>query len=113
MKVIITPMLSKGVPMVTGEPALSVTICLGRDGASNQPFGARAVATCQRIAPIVTALAEAHWSDLAPGGHARGQSLPVALAQAARRGLGGDSKLLAFSGSRRPSSDPKALAKCP
>lgn len=70
------------------QPALSVTICLGRDAASSQPFGARAVATCQRIASIVTALAEAHWTDLAPGGHARGQSLPMALAQAVSDRMG-------------------------
>lgn len=64
------------------QPALSVTICLGRDDASGQPFGVPAVQTCQRIAPIITALAETHWADLAPGGGPRGASLPVALAHA-------------------------------
>ncbi len=67
------------------QPALSVTICLGRDAASGQPFGPRAVQTCQRIAPVVAALAEAHWADLAPPPAARGESLAEALAQAAGR----------------------------
>lgn len=43
---------------------LSLNICLGRDATSGQPFTAREVETCQRLAPVVTALAEAHWQDL-------------------------------------------------
>jgi len=45
--------------------AVSLNICLGRDETSGQPFTAREVETCQRLAPVVTALAEAHWSGLA------------------------------------------------
>ena len=45
-------------------PDVSLNICLGRDAASGQPFSARDVELCQRIAPIVTALAEAHWQGL-------------------------------------------------
>ncbi len=43
---------------------LSLNICLGRDAGSGHPFEPRAVETCARIAPIVAALAEAHWADL-------------------------------------------------
>lgn len=47
-------------------PAAGVTlnICLGRDRSSGQPFTARQTEACQRIAPIVVALAERHWSGL-------------------------------------------------
>lgn len=45
-------------------PAVSLNLCLGRDAASSQPFTVREVETCQRIAPVVTALVEAHWSGL-------------------------------------------------
>jgi DNA-binding CsgD family transcriptional regulator len=45
--------------------AVSLNICLGRDETSGQPFTAREIETCQRLAPIVIALAEAHWSGLA------------------------------------------------
>lgn len=70
------------------QPALSVTICLGRDAASGQPFGPRAVETCSRIAPIVAALAEAHWADLAPPRPARAERIADALAHEAEAGLG-------------------------
>lgn len=43
---------------------VSLNICLGRDAASGLAFSARDVETCQRIAPIVTALGEAHWQGL-------------------------------------------------
>jgi DNA-binding CsgD family transcriptional regulator len=46
---------------------VSINICLGRDAASGQPFSAREVETAHRIAPIVTALAEAHWAGLTEG----------------------------------------------
>ncbi|MFN3280397.1 MAG: LuxR C-terminal-related transcriptional regulator [Tabrizicola sp.] len=51
-------------------PAHGVTLnlCLGREGQSRRPFEARAIETCQRISPVVVALAEAHWSGLAATG---------------------------------------------
>ncbi len=44
---------------------VSLNICLGRDAASGVPFSARDMDTCHRIAPVVIALAEAHWQGLA------------------------------------------------
>lgn len=70
------------------QPALSVTICLGRDAASGQAFSPRAVQTCQRLAPIVATLAETHWADLAPPAVRRGDSVAAALALAAEGQLG-------------------------
>lgn len=43
---------------------VSLHICLGRDRSSGRPFTTREVETCERLAPIVVALAELHWSQL-------------------------------------------------
>lgn len=45
---------------------VSINICLGRDASSGQSFAARQILACQRIAPIVVALAERHWAGIAP-----------------------------------------------
>lgn len=51
------------------HPDISLNICLGRDAASGRPFGPVEIETAQRLAPIVIALAETHWTNLAdPGG---------------------------------------------
>jgi DNA-binding CsgD family transcriptional regulator len=44
---------------------VTLNICLGRDANSDQPFSPREVETCTRIAPVIVALAEAHWAGLA------------------------------------------------
>lgn len=46
---------------------VSLNLCLGRDAVSGRAFDARAVETCQRIAPVVLALAETHWAALRAG----------------------------------------------
>lgn len=43
---------------------VSLNICIGRDCTSGQVFSAREVDTCHRIAPIICALADAHWAGL-------------------------------------------------
>ncbi len=43
---------------------ISLNICLGRDRYSGRLFSARQIKACQRIAPIITALARRHWSGL-------------------------------------------------
>ncbi len=47
------------------RPGVGLTLCIARDGSSGRPFSPRALKTCQRIAPVVVALAEKHWPDLA------------------------------------------------
>lgn len=47
-------------------PGVSINICLGRDASSAQAFSARQIAACQRLAPIVIALAERHWNGIVP-----------------------------------------------
>lgn len=43
---------------------VSLHICLGRDASSGRPFAARDVEACQRLAPLLVALAETHWAAL-------------------------------------------------
>jgi DNA-binding CsgD family transcriptional regulator len=45
-------------------PGVSLNLCLGRDAASGRVFSPARVADCQRLAPLVVALAEAHWAGL-------------------------------------------------
>jgi DNA-binding CsgD family transcriptional regulator len=63
---------------------LSLNLFLGRDGQSGRAFTAAEVAACRRIAPVVSALARAHWSapKLASGPV---EDTPSLLAAAARR----------------------------
>ncbi len=46
-------------------PGVSLNLCLGRDAASGRVFSGADVALCQRVAPLIVALAEQHWSGLA------------------------------------------------
>jgi DNA-binding CsgD family transcriptional regulator len=43
---------------------VSLNLCIGRDTSSAQAFLPREVEACHRIAPIICALAEAHWAGL-------------------------------------------------
>lgn len=63
---------------------LSLNLFLGRDGPAGRVFSAAEVAACQRIAPVIAALARAHWPapKLAPG---PAEDTPALLAAAARR----------------------------
>lgn len=65
-------------------PGVTLNLCLGRDVSSNRVFSQREVEACQRLAPVVAALAESHWADLsrAPG---PAEDTAVLLARATRR----------------------------
>ena len=45
-------------------PGVTINLCIGRDVSSAQLFLPREVEACARIAPIICALAEAHWAGL-------------------------------------------------
>ena len=49
-------------------PGVTLTLCMGRDGATGRVFSAREIEVAARIAPLVIALAEAHWAGLAAAG---------------------------------------------
>lgn len=65
-------------------PGVTVNLCLGRDATSGRLFSQGQLDTCQRLAPIVAALIDSHWADLA---RATGpaQDTAVLLAEALRR----------------------------
>lgn len=66
---------------------ISLNICLGRDRTSGHVFSPQQMRLCQRLAPVVAALAEAHWAKLE---RASGPAEDTAtlLAEAARTRLG-------------------------
>lgn len=66
---------------------LSLNLFLGRDGSSAKVFHPAEIAACRRIAPVVAALARAHWPTpkLTSGPV---EDTPARLATAARRALG-------------------------
>ena len=67
---------------------VTLNICIGRDGATGQPFSAREVETCTRVAPLVLAIAEPHWAHLARAlGPAEDTSALLAEAARDRRGI--------------------------
>lgn len=63
------------------RPGLCLTLCLGRDGSSGRVFSARAIETCGRIAGLVVALAERHWTAL-PVGTAAAPDIPARISAA-------------------------------
>jgi DNA-binding CsgD family transcriptional regulator len=65
---------------------LAVNVSLGRDAASGAPFSGRDLAAAARIAPVIVALAEAHWAGAAPAPAREAEAdLPAALADALAR----------------------------
>lgn len=70
------------------HPDISLNICLGRDASSGRPFTASEVETAQRLAPVVTAMAETHWATLAdPGGAPADVSATLVAAMRDRHGV--------------------------
>lgn len=66
------------------SPWVTLNLCVGRDASSRRAFTSRDVETCQRIAPLVAAICEPHWANLARAtGPAEDTS--ALLAEAARR----------------------------
>jgi DNA-binding CsgD family transcriptional regulator len=63
---------------------VSLNICIGRDASSAKVFSAREVETCQRLAPILAALAEAHWAGIGHFATAHRENPSVSLSEAAR-----------------------------
>ncbi|MCU0903945.1 MAG: helix-turn-helix transcriptional regulator [Tabrizicola sp.] len=76
------------VPLAEG---LSLNLCLGRDASSSRAFSMAEAQSCQRLAPVVAALARAEWRGLEPGtgaGAGLVEDTPALLIKAAaRRGI--------------------------
>jgi DNA-binding CsgD family transcriptional regulator len=68
-------------------PGLSLNLCLGRDAQSGRAFGAGDCAECQRMVPVIAALARVEWRGL-EGATEPAENTPALLIRAAeRRGL--------------------------
>lgn len=61
---------------------VSLHMCLGRDGFSNQRFSARDMRTARRIAPLVVMLTRTHWHNLTSGGESAEDALTSKLINA-------------------------------
>ena len=66
------------------SPGVSINLCLGRDGSTGRGFSAREMAACQRLAPVIGALANWHWASLARTS-LPAEDTPQLLAHAAKR----------------------------
>lgn len=72
------------VPLAEG---VSLNLCLGRDARSGRMFGAAEMAACQRMSPVLAALARAEWRGVERGAGVV-EDMPARLIQAARgRGI--------------------------
>lgn len=72
------------VPLAEG---LSLNLCLGRDARSGRAFSAEDLAACQRVSPVIAALARAEWRDLKSDARPV-EDTPALLIQAAKhRGI--------------------------
>lgn len=63
---------------------ISVNINLGRDVVTGRGFSAREVEFCQRVAPVIVALAEGHWARLVGDAQAGGPPVEPVTAQLIR-----------------------------
>lgn len=67
---------------------VSLNLCIGRDATSGRVFSASEMETCQRLAPVITALTRAHWQGLSESaGPAENTAAVLALAARRRRGI--------------------------
>jgi DNA-binding CsgD family transcriptional regulator len=63
---------------------VSLNICIGRDASSGKVFSPRAVETCQRLAPVIAALAEGHWAGIGRNNVEQAEDPAAMLARTAR-----------------------------
>ena len=79
-----TTLLDEITFVVWPAPGVSLNLCLGRDATSGRAFTPTEMETCQRLSPVILALAGLHWPGLAESvGPA--EDTAAVLADAARR----------------------------
>jgi DNA-binding CsgD family transcriptional regulator len=71
--------------VVWPEPGVSLNLCLGRDATSGRVFSPAEAECCQRLAPVVAALARAHWRGIAESAGPAEDTAAVLAQSAARR----------------------------
>jgi DNA-binding CsgD family transcriptional regulator len=67
------------------SPGVSLNFSLGRDATSGQMFGGADLEACQRLGPVVAALARAHWLDVAESAGPAEDTAAVLASQARAR----------------------------
>jgi DNA-binding CsgD family transcriptional regulator len=70
--------------IATPAPNVSLNICIGRDSSSGKVFSAREIEACQRLAPVIAALAEGHWAGISQTSPMQVEDPAAMLATAAR-----------------------------
>ncbi|MFN6925273.1 MAG: LuxR C-terminal-related transcriptional regulator [Tabrizicola sp.] len=74
--------------VVWPAPGVSLNLCLGRDATSGRAFSASEMECFQRLAPVIAALARAHWRGIAESvGPAEDTAGVLAASAAARHGI--------------------------
>lgn len=74
--------------VVWPAPGVSLNLCLGRDATSGRVFSAAEMEVCQRLAPVIAALARAHWRGISQSpGPAEDTAAVLAATAEARHGI--------------------------
>ena len=73
--------------VVWAAPGVSLNLCLGRDATSGRAFTAAEMECCQRLQPVVAAMALDHWRGIAESA-GPAEDVAASLAKAARRARG-------------------------
>ncbi|MCX7286639.1 MAG: helix-turn-helix transcriptional regulator [Rhodobacterales bacterium] len=73
--------------VVWPAPGVSLNLCLGRDATSGKAFSAAEMECCQRLAPVVTAMAREHWRGIVES-NGPAEDVAARLASAARQSEG-------------------------
>lgn len=81
-----TTLIDEIVFVARPAPDISLNLCLGRDASSGRAFTSRDLETCQRLGPVIAALAERHWAGIAPAPDPV-EDTAALLARAARQRL--------------------------
>jgi DNA-binding CsgD family transcriptional regulator len=71
--------------VVWPAPGVSLNLCLGRDATSGRAFGVAEMEVCQRLGPVIAALARAHWRGIAESDGPAEDTAGVLAAAADRR----------------------------
>jgi DNA-binding CsgD family transcriptional regulator len=74
--------------IVWPAPGVCLNLCLGRDATSGRAFSAAELEVCQRLGPVVAAMAREHWRGIAESaGPAEDTAAVLAAAAAKRHGI--------------------------
>lgn len=80
-----TTLLDEITFVVWPAPGVSLNLCLGRDATSGRGFSGAEMEVCQRMGPIIAALAREHWRGIAESTGPAEDTAAVLAASAARR----------------------------